>query len=259
MPTQKDSWNPQQYHKFQNERSKPFYDLMDMIQPAGFKSGLDLGCGSGELTKIFQERFKIPHMKGVDNSPNMLEKAQAYAGNNLSFHLEDQAKFNNEKKFDVIISNAAIQWSADHPAIFKRIAESLSSGGQVAIQMPANFDYPTHVLGREMEWESPYKEILKPTDTSQSMLTLEEYANLLFKLGAKEQSVTMKVYGHVLDNREAVIEWVKGTMLTYFQSNLDAQAYEKFLAEYQERLFKILPDEKPFFYPFKRVLMWARF
>lgn len=255
----KDSWNPQQYLKFQKERSLPFFDLMDLVQPENFRSAIDLGCGSGELTKIFQERFKIPMMKGIDNSGNMLLKAKTYEGNGLSFSLDDLAEFKFDKKFDVIISNAAIQWCDNHPAVFKRIVSALNPGGQIAIQMPANHDYPTHALGRTMEWESPYKDILKPTTHESSMLKLEDYASLLFKLGAKEQNVTTKVYGHVLESREGVVEWVKGTMLTYFQSNLPPEMYEKFLTEYRQRLFKILPDEKPFFYPFKRILMWARF
>ena len=91
-----------------------------------------------------------------------------------------------------------------------------------------------------------------------SMLTPEAYASLLFRLGFKKQDVVLRVYGHVLESREGVVEWVKGTLLTYYQSRLSESRYQSFLREFRDQLFRQLPDEKPFFYPFQRVLIWGR-
>ena len=90
------------------------------------------------------------------------------------------------------------------------------------------------------------------------MLTAEQYSSLIFKLGFREQNVSVKVYGHELESREGVIEWVKGTLLTYFESRLSPESYQSFQDEFRQRLFEVLPDERPFFYPFKRILIWAR-
>ena len=67
-----------------------------------------------------------------------------------------------------------------------------------------------------------------------------------------------QVYIHWLDGPEAVIEWVKGTLLTAWQRALSPVDFEVFLRVYRTRLLQTLPNERPFFFPFKRTLMWAR-
>lgn len=264
-----DSWNPQQYHKFQNERSQPFFDLMAMIDTAHpFKAVIDLGCGPGELTKILHDKTQAQKTVGLDNSAKMLEKARGHAGPGLSFIQDEIQNIEAHGKFDLIFSNAALQWCEGHVELFTKIRNSLTPEGQIAVQMPMNFDYPTHILASKMSQEENWQGLLNggtPSvaqgsayDKSRTMLSPEDYASLLFKLGFKKQKVVLNVYGHVLNSREDVIEWVKGTLLTFFQSRLSERDYQNFLAEYKDRLFRELPDEKPFFYPFKRILMWAQ-
>lgn len=237
-----DSWNPEQYQKFKKERDLPFYDLMDLIHPAPFDQVLDLGCGTGDLTRLLHEKFQVHRTLGIDNSPNMLQKTQAFESQSLSFELADLATFQAQERFDLIISNAAIHWCPNHPQIFKNIHQALVPGGQLCVQLPANHDYPTHTL----------------LGGFSSVLTPQEYAQLLFSLGFQEQNVMLKVYGHVLESREQVVEWVKGTLLTSFKRDLSPDDYQNFLDDYKRRLFEILPDERPFFYPFKRIFLWAR-
>ncbi|WP_413560683.1 methyltransferase domain-containing protein [Bdellovibrio sp. HCB209] len=255
-----DSWNPNQYEKFKNERSQPFFDLLDFIKPEKFASAIDLGCGTGELTRAMHDRFHPAFTLGMDSSPAMLAKAAEFSSHTISFAQDNIDAWEKPSSFDLIISNAALQWSPGHPALFARLKKSLRSGGQLAVQMPMNHDFPTHILSSAMSYEDRWKTALngKVYDKPKTMLTVEDYASLLFKLGFKEQRVELKVYGHILQSREDVIEWVRGSMLTYFEKNMTAENYSAFLAEYRERLFAILPDEKPFFYPFKRIFIWAR-
>ena len=65
------------------------------------------------------------------------------------------------------------------------------------------------------------------------------------------------VYTHLLESRESVVEWVKGSILTEYQSRLAPELYERFLAAYRDRLLPRLADERPYFFTFKRVLMHA--
>ena len=126
--------------------------------------------------------------------------------------------------------------------------------------MPMNHDYPTHIIASQMSHEARWKARLKGQvyDKYSSLLSVEDYASLLFKLGFAEQNVSLKVYPQVMASREGVVEWVRGSMLTYFQSRLTPEDFSDFVSEFEERLFSVLPDDQPFFYPFKRVLMWAR-
>lgn len=256
----KDSWNPAQYEKFKNERSQPFLDLLDLVKPTPNSHVIDLGSGTGELTALLHEKLKPQSTTGLELSAAMLTKAQSFTTAGLSFVQGNIEDWHPSEKYDLVFSNAAIQWCENHRSIFKNIKAALKPHGQIAIQMPMNHDYPTHVLAYEMSNETKWKNLLKEQTYNkfETMLSAEDYATLLFKMGFKEQNVFVKVYGHTLESREQVIEWVKGTMLTHFQSRLSEQDYQEFLKEFRERLFKILPDDRPFFYPFKRIFIWAQ-
>ncbi|MFN7729331.1 MAG: methyltransferase domain-containing protein [Bdellovibrio sp.] len=72
---EKDGWNPNQYEKFKKERFQPFFDLVELLQPSNAPRIIDLGCGTGELTKILHERFPSASTTGIDSSTEMLQKA----------------------------------------------------------------------------------------------------------------------------------------------------------------------------------------
>jgi len=255
-----DAWNPQQYEKFKEERSQPFYDLMNLLEtPSSRIKVMDLGCGTGELTAELHHYLRAEETTGLDSSEQMLAKADAYSENNLNFIKGDISTWEPVEDYDIIFSNAALQWCSYHYELFARLKKALHAQGQLAIQMPMNYDYPTHTIAAQMSLEKTWRDLLtEPYDKTSTMLSVEEYARLMFQLGFQRQKVFLKVYGHVLDSREGVLEWVKGTMLTHFQKQLSEADYARFLAEYKQRLFAQLPDEKPFFYPFKRILIWGR-
>ncbi|KHD87205.1 MAG: hypothetical protein OM95_15590 [Bdellovibrio sp. ArHS] len=257
----KDTWNPQQYHKFLNERSLPFFDLMDMIDSkSSLRRVVDLGCGAGDLTEVLHQKVHAQETWGFDTSEAMLEKAQKLSSEGLHFAKESIENIRQHGKFDLIFSNAALQWCENHPKLFHDLKDSLQPQGQLAVQMPMNHDYATHLLAVRMSEENHWKNLLQGNSYRQhlTMLPPEGYATLLFKLGFKEQKVLQRIYAHVMTSREDVISWVQGSLLTYFQSQLSPEDFATFLTEYRESLFQELPDDKPFFYPFKRILIWAR-
>ena len=67
----------------------------------------------------------------------------------------------------------------------------------------------------------------------------------------------MQIYGHLLESTDAVVEWVRGTLLTDYEKQLDPESWRDFLAQYRGRLRSVLGTERPFFYTYKRVLIWA--
>jgi trans-aconitate 2-methyltransferase len=90
------------------------------------------------------------------------------------------------------------------------------------------------------------------------VLRPEEYARLFYDLGFERQHVRLQVYPHVLPSTRHVVEWVRGTTLTRFEKRLEPDAYEAFVADYETELLKELGDHEPHFFPFRRILMWAR-
>lgn len=252
------AWNPEQYERFRIERSQPFYDLLALVQPRAGMRAIDLGCGTGALTKELHAKLMARETIGYDTSETMLAKSAAFAGDGLRFERADIGRAVLGSDLDLVFSNAALQWVPDHPRLFERLVKSLAPGGQLAVQMPANYDHPSHIVAIEVSREAPFKEALGGYAHRAGILAVEAYAEMFHALGLKETCVRLQVYGHVLTEREEVLEWVKGTLLTDYQQRLSPDLFARFITVYRERLLNQLEDAKPYFYPFKRVLLWAR-
>jgi trans-aconitate 2-methyltransferase len=248
-------WDPAQYERFKDQRSRPFFDLLSLVTPVPGGRVVDLGCGTGELTRALHDRMGAAETLGIDSSPDMLARSQAFAGGDLRFERGDITTFSALRAYDVVFANAALHWIPDHPALFRRLTAALRPGGQLAVQVPANHDHLSHWVARAVAEEmAPRSEALPPSP----VLTPEGYAALLEELGYRDQVVRLEVYGHHLDSRDEVVEWVCGTTLTPLRSRLDDVAWHRFLARYRQALLPQLSDTRPFFYTFKRILLWAR-
>ena len=265
-----DGWNPGQYAQFAAERSQPFWDLVDLIQPSwascgGFGRAVDLGCGSGELTAAVTERLGIEEMVGIDSSDAMLAEARAQLGasdSRLRFAKGDIAKWTGRNDHELVIANASLQWLPDHPAVLARWWAGVETGGQLAVQIPANADHVAHRVAAHVAATEPFltafNSLPPPDPVAQNVLAPEQYAILLDHLGAKEQHVRLQVYPHQLQSTASVVEWTKGTTLTRFTRLLPNELIDPFLDAYKDRLLDTIGRASPYFFPFKRILMWAR-
>ncbi len=256
-----DAWTPAQYEKFAAQRAQPFWDLAALLDDRPIGRAVDLGCGTGELTAALVAQRGITDMVGLDSSPAMLDQAAAHAGDGVRFEAGDIRWWTSGGDHDLVLSNAALQWVPDHPAVVARWWAALRPGGELAVQIPANADHPSHRIAAQVAASEPYRSALggtPPADqVAANVLAPEQYAILLDHLGAARQHVRLQVYGHLLDHAADVVEWVKGTSLTRFQGRLDAELYDRFLAEYRARLLDAIGDRSPYFYPFKRILFWG--
>jgi trans-aconitate 2-methyltransferase len=254
----RDTWNPTQYERFRAEREQPFHDLVALItrRPAG--RVVDLGCGTGLLTAALHRRLDAGETLGVDSSATMLERARTLEVSGLRFVRGDINEWGPDEPVDVVFSNAALQWLPDHPRLFKRLTGVLAPGGELAVQVPANFDHVSHTLASQVAREEPFASAMGHYVRTFAVLAPEAYATLLHELGFAAQTVRMQVYGHVLDSVDSVVEWVRGTLLTDYESRLTEALYAQFVARYRERLHAALGDQRPYFYPFKRILLWGR-
>jgi trans-aconitate 2-methyltransferase len=252
-----DSWDPEQYERFAAERAAPFHDLLSLVAPVPGGRVVDLGCGGGELTATLHRRLEAGETLGVDRSPAMLERAAGVAGAGLRFELGDIDAFESGS-WDVVFSNAALHWLPDHAGLLGRLVAGLNPGGQLAVQMPANHDHPSHVVAAEVAGTEPFRTALGGYRRESPVQPPEWYAELLDRLGLADQHVRLQVYLHRLAARDEVVEWVKGTLLTDYQSRMPEALFMEFLATYRARLLPQLEDSSPYRYPFKRLLLWGR-
>jgi trans-aconitate 2-methyltransferase len=254
----RDAWDPEVYARFAAERRRPFDDLLALVAPIPGGRAVDLGCGPGELTRELHRRTLAAETVGIDSSPAMLDKAAPLAGGGLRFEKGDITEFAPADAFDLVFSNAALHWVPDHPALLARLTRALKPEGQLAFQVPINLGHPSHRAAEQVAGEEPFRSALGGSTHPSHVLRPEEYAVLLNQLGFAEQLVRLQVYGDHLPSREDVVTWVEGSLLSEYRRRMSGPLYTAFLARYRERLFAILPDERPFFLTYNRILVRAR-
>jgi trans-aconitate 2-methyltransferase len=255
---ERDTWNPTQYERFRAEREQPFHDLVALITRRPAMRVVDLGCGTGLLTAALHRELDAAETIGVDSSNAMLERASDVEVKGVRFERGDISTWEPDAPLDLVFSNAALQWVPDHPRLFERLTQMVAPGGELAVQVPANFDHVSHRLASDLAREEPFASAMDGYVRTFGVLAPEAYATLLHELGFAAQSVGMQVYGHVLESTDSVVEWVRGTLLTDYESRLPDALYAQFVARYRERLHAALGDQRPYFYPFKRILLWGR-
>ncbi|MDQ2678867.1 MAG: methyltransferase domain-containing protein [Actinomycetota bacterium] len=263
-----DQWDPDTYRRFEDDRARPFHDLVAMLRPVPGGTMVDLGCGTGELTAQAARTLGVASATGIDNSPDMLAAAprgdQDDRGDQgLRFELADIASLDERPPVDVVLANASLQWVPDHRAVLADWVAHLRPGGQLAVQVPANATHPSHTTITEVLHEQPWFDELggnPPEDpVAASVLGPAEYAEVLWSLGATEQLVRLQVYGMEMSGPDAVVEWTSGTTLVRVRRALPPERYEAFVERYRERLAERLEHRTPYYYAFQRILMWARF
>ena len=257
-------WNPDRYEKFKSERYAPFDDLVKLVQARDSLRVIDLGCGTGELTRRLAEALPGSDLLGIDSSPEMLARAEERARPGLRFELRTIESVAGESvagesvagEWDLLFSNAAIQWVDDHPSLVPRLLSLVRPGGQIVVQVPANHGHPTQVFIAELAGEEPFREALDGWVQRWPVLPVDDYAELLYACGGREITIFEKVYPHVLDDAEALAEWMSGTALLPYFERLPEELHGPFMDRYRERLRARWPS-RPVFFGFRRILFAA--
>jgi trans-aconitate 2-methyltransferase len=264
------SWDPSVYGRFAAERGRPFHDLLSRLDVAAPRHVVDLGCGSGELPAVLARRWPTAQVRGIDSSPQMLERAaeQAVADDvagRLAFDLGDLGDWTPDEPVDVLFTNAALQWVPHHLDLLPRWVRALAPGGCLALQVPGNFDAPSHTLMRELAWSEPFASrlvgVLRGTE---SVAMPSTYASLLAALGCSVDAWET-TYVQVLDpdgefGDDPVLAWVSGTGLRPVLDALDddPELRQQFVDTYAERLRVAYPRRDwGTMLPFRRVFCVA--
>ena len=250
-------WDPAQYRKFGGERARPFYDLIAPIGAEEPGSVVDLGCGPGELTASLSERWPDADVVGIDDSPEMIREAEAFATARLRFELSDVREWVPAAPADVIVSNALLQWLPDHEALMVRWAGYLAGGGWLAAQVPANHHQASYRLLRELmespRWSARLGEVRLAFQAAEPARFLDLLAGTGCAVDAWETT-----YLHVLPGEDPVLGWLKGTGLRPVLAALEEPDRAEFEAEYAARLRVAYPRrEYGTVLPFRRVFVVA--
>lgn len=252
------SWDSEQYLRFAEERTRPCRDLVQRIALPSPRRIADLGCGPGNSTAVLAERWPSAELTGIDSAPDMLSRARR---DHPAWTWEegDIAAFHPARPFDLVFSNAALQWVVDHAALLPRLLGHVAPGGALAVQMPGNLDAPAHRLMRELAASAAWRADFPSPVREWHVHDLAEYYDMLSG-HAKRLDLWATEYQHVLDGAAAIAEWYKGTGLRPLLDALpDAARRERFVADYEARLAEVFTPQRDgkVLLPFRRVFLIA--
>jgi trans-aconitate 2-methyltransferase len=235
-------WSAAQYLKFEKERSRPARDLLAQVNLRNPSRIVDLGCGPGNSTAILRSQYPAAKLTGMDSSPDMLARARSTLPD-VEFHEADLATYTPSREFNLLFSNAVFQWlpAEARISVMQRLLGSQSSGSVLALQVPDNFDEPSHAIMRQVGEEGPWADILRPLKPARELMPTPQALYGAIKPLCKEVDLWHSSYYHVLDGPEGVVEWVKGTGLRPFIDPLPEKIKEEFLEVYLRAITEAYP------------------
>lgn len=235
----KTEWNAAQYLRFEDQRNQPVTDLLGRIRQFSPRTAVDLGCGPGNSTIRVRQTFPDAQVVGIDSSGDMIRRAKAEHPD-LRFLQQDLHEL--EGTYDLIFSNACLQWVPDHEHLIPQLVGQLNEGGIFAAQFPMNSQEPLYQIIAEVVAEPKWGFDKVKLDYN-GMLTPHAYFDLLSSCCGSFQIWETKYY-HDLADHQAMIEWVKGTKIRPYLAYLQPGQREDFENELLERAKEVYPVMK---------------
>jgi trans-aconitate 2-methyltransferase len=251
------TWDPATYLAYADERGRPFLDLLARVD-ADPDAVVELGCGPGQLSPVLRARWPRARVLGVDSSAAMIDRARADdADPRTTYELADVATWEPEAPVDVIVSNALFQWVPEPLDVVERLAAHVRPGGTFALQVPGNFDAPSHRLLHELAGREPYAAHTQGLDVARGTelsAWFERFAGLGWAVDAWETT-----YLHVLPGDDPVFDWIRGTGARPVLQALPDDLRADFEREYRAALREAYP-RRPWgtVLPFRRLFCVAR-
>jgi len=250
------SWDPNQYLKFADERTRPAVELLARVPLENPKRIVDLGCGPGNSTALLKKRWPKAEVTGMDRSAEMLAAAREKLPK-VKWIQGDIVTWKPDRPFDLIFSNAALQWLPDHSSLFPRLMEQLDEGGVLALQMPCNQYSPVHQILREVAQDAAWKQDLKAATRAIHVEPPAFYYNALRDV-ASRIDLWETEYQHVMKSAAAILEWMRGTALRpYLEALHDEDRslhFEQMCLARIEEAYPRRPDGKVLF-NFRRLFL----
>lgn len=218
-------WNPDLYLRFEKERTQPSIDLVSRINFDTPGKIIDIGCGPGNSTQILVQKWPDALVTGVDNSPAMIEKAKKDFPNQ-NWKLLDAGKDEINEKFDIIFSNATIQWIPNHSELFKKFYNALNANGLIAIQLPLFWDMPLGKAIKNVATDSRWKTLVKGVA---ELFTIHDHCYYYDQLSQLFSPIEMweTHYIHIMDSHFSILEMIRSTGLKPYLDRLENENDKK--------------------------------
>lgn len=211
-------WDPEKYLVFQRQRTQPAIDLAKRVADRKPDTIADIGCGPGNSTAVLKAVFPdASSVLGIDNSTEMIERARKdHKG--IDFAVASAAELSGS--YDLLFSNACLQWIPDHEQLIPQLMAHLTDGGALAVQIPMNQEEPLfraiHAVVSDGKWGFSHS-----VSGQNKVLSPDSYFNILSGCSTRFE-MWETVYYHALPSHEHLMQWVRETRLRPYLSVLEA-------------------------------------
>ena len=168
----------------QNSAADILFALLDIKKN---QSILDVGCGTGNLTKKLFDKSH-GYIVGIDPSSGMIEESKKNYGKEIQFQAGSAEDISFKSIFDVVFCNSTFQWVIDANKAINNFYEALKINGRVGIQAPGKKEYCPNFI-QAVNSIKNYKELGQVFNNFNNpwlfLDTAVEYADLFINQGFK--------------------------------------------------------------------------
>ncbi len=237
-----DPWKGNEYAKNSESQKASADDFMQGVQFKGSETILDVGCGDGKITADMARAVPQGSVIGVDISPSMIQMARNISGHpNLEFEVQDAAKLNFDKKFDLITSFTVMQWVLEQAQALQGFEKALKNGGKLWVQiptgLPAAMQEALEKTISSERWKSTFTHFSAPWRFYQP----DEYRKLIIDAHLTPMRLDVTTKHEFFPSRAAFHGFLK-QWFPYLRP-LPADQKETFLTELLDNYLKILPAD----------------
>ena len=221
------------YHNGSKTQQSVGSRMIDMLNVEKGATVLDLGCGTGYLTKVLSERVG-PEGKvvAVDPDGERLKIArEMYSASNIEYIQADDKTF-PPGQYDLIFCNIVIHWISDKEALLRQIYNNLHPRGCFAFTT-ANAYLPIPEIGQTL-----FDQLVGPNFldwmVNEKMIfwNASEYVRVATDAGFRQMSMTLIPFFPKWESLDDYIDSMHG----WFQGEFDPRKFN------QEEFQKIKED-----------------
>jgi trans-aconitate 2-methyltransferase len=248
-------WKPQLYLTFEKERTQPAIDLVMRIEQENPKRIIDVGCGPGNSTFVVKNRWANAEIIGLDNSENMLAQARTKYDNIKWICADASDGLNDFGTFDIVFSNAAIQWMPNQPQLLSNFYDVLNIGGVMAVQVPCVNNMPIHMELQNLLSKPKWRQYFDTPVSAHFIHTADFYYDVLSTF-SNHFDLWQTDYYHVMNSHSDLVNWYRGSGLRpYLDCLTDEGIRQAFLDDFENALLSVYPFQKDnrILFPFTRI------
>jgi trans-aconitate 2-methyltransferase len=252
------TWDAGLYLRHGKQRTQAAIDLAARVMLAAPRRIIDLGCGPGNSTEVLRTRWPDAQVTGLDQSEEMLAEARR-AFPAAEWLRADIATWVAEQPYDLVYSNAALQWVHGHAHLIPHLLEQVAPGGALAVQLPAHFESPLHLRMRQIALDERWRDRMGGAINALVEEPPAYYYDLLSPRCLRLEMWETE-YIQVMDSAGAILEFIQGTGLRPYLDALgneaDRERYMRLLADAVMHDYPRRRDGKVLF-PFRRLFFIA--